>query len=65
LRGNLNLECNVLSRGKLNVATPEVAVGRAIYLLDHTATSKAQYMYVFCVPPGPLMKNASWLENIL
>ena len=39
--------------GKIDATMPDVAVASAICPSDLTVMSRAQYKYVFPVPPGP------------
>ncbi|XP_058187525.1 uncharacterized protein LOC131304326 isoform X3 [Rhododendron vialii] len=55
--GILKRECAVRPFGKIDAATPEVAVASAILLADLMVASKARYKKVLPVPPGPSMKK--------
>ncbi|KAG5532560.1 hypothetical protein RHGRI_027004 [Rhododendron griersonianum] len=55
--GILKRECAVRPFGKIDAATPEVAVASAILLADLMVASKARYRKVLPVPPGPSMKK--------
>ncbi|XP_058211925.1 uncharacterized protein LOC131324114 isoform X1 [Rhododendron vialii] len=55
--GILKRECAVRPFGKIDAATPEVAVASAILLADLMVVSKVRYRKVLPVPPGPSMKK--------
>ncbi|KAG5532562.1 hypothetical protein RHGRI_027004 [Rhododendron griersonianum] len=61
--GILKRECAVRPFGKIDAATPEVAVASAILLADLMVASKARYRKVLPVPPGPSMKKESQPNN--
>ncbi|KAF5464538.1 hypothetical protein F2P56_014609, partial [Juglans regia] len=57
--GILKRECDVRSPGKIDAATPDDAVARAIKFFDLTVARGALYKNVLPVPLGPSMKNAA------
>ena len=56
--GILNLEWAVRPLGRIDAATPELAVANAMSPFDLTNARIVQYKNVFPVPPGLSIKNA-------